>query len=258
MAELPDRVEEMYEWHKSKFETSSPNSLENLDEENPGSARGRATSAYHLGMESVLLEKDDWRDWFAKSARYRLHELELFEAEQGKLRAVEYDNALCAAILSEYDEIIDEVIAGINQMPDEIHDLGNVHGEVVRDTLRCQVALIEGNEDATDRWLVQAKETFEEAAAEDGLELVEFDRTDRFPATFQFIEGVRDDDKQALEDGIQQLLDWHEQELFQDGASEYFAHWPAMYIVLAQHFGYEIRPDHRFLPQHFLDAIGTW
>lgn len=250
--ETYERAEELFRTDSEPFETSDPRSLEFVDGD-PSTSFGLADTTLSNGLHALLLEKDGWADWLAKSAQYRLHGLRLYEQQSGKTQPVEYDDALCAAVLSGHDDIIEEVIEEIQTMPDDLHEMGHAHDVVVRETVRCLAHLLEGDDEMTRRALSEARAAFEDAKAEDGLQLIEGDRTDRFVGTFVFVDGVLNDDPAAVEDAIQRMLDWHEREVFDGQTINHVARWLAMLHVIAQRKGFDPAIDHEYLPDRLLE-----
>lgn len=121
----------------------------------------------------------------------------------------------------------------------------------------------------------QAMESFRYVCEQNGFDLIGPNHKKRFEVAFEFIWGVlvkRDgidlpapdafeiadglnESHNRIEAAIERLLDWHETEIFAESTSEHFAKWAGMYIVLADYFGYDIRPDHEFLPENFLASL---
>lgn len=248
MTEIEDRIQNLYQHDTEPFDTSGADSLEFVDENDPSTSFGLGDTAMANGLHALLLGNEEWSDWLAKSARYRLHGLQLYEQTNGGTKPVEYDDALCAAVLSGNEEVIDEVVEEIRSMPDDLHEMAHAHDEVVRETVRCLAELLDGDRSDTERALETARRAFDEAQQEDGMQLIEGDRTDRFVGTFAFVRGVLDDDPQAIEDAIERLLHWHETEVFDGQTTDHVARWAAMLSVLAHRQGFDPDVDHDYLP----------
>lgn len=253
MTEIEDRIKNLYQHDTEPFDTSGADSLEFVDEDDPSTSFGLGDTAMANGLHALLLGNEEWPDWLAKSARYRLYGLRLYEQTHGETKPIEYDDALCAAVLSGNEEVIEEVVEEIRSMPDDLHDMAHEHDEVVRETVRCLAELVDGDVDATERALETAKGAFEDAKEEDGLQLIEGDRTDRFVGTFGFVQGVLDDDPQAIDDAIERLLNWHETEVFDGQTTDHVARWAAMLYVLARREGFDPDVDHDYVPDELSD-----
>lgn len=223
--------------------------VEPITEENVYDVSTLSKGATKIGVLRLRAGYENASEWFAWSTKRRLAIIEWGVQQNPPWNAPKHPfDALVAALFVGDDHLLTEAAQVARQM-DTLTGEDSPINTAMSAIVSCISTLLL-NDSQFEQEVDNLRTIVDRYANSRDFQALNGDATKKYVSYARFMEGIRDGDQKAITDAIKLMVEYHDEELFEDPEGDHTCIDATILTILAQREGFDVGVESKYIPEN--------